>query len=66
MKSHSFLLLHILTLIYSWKTIARDAREKADTQSSIGRSMCVCVCVCCVCVDIAVMLCLIYVMFVTL
>ena len=47
MKSHSFLLLHILTLIYSWKSIARDAPEKVDTQSSIGRSVCVCdVCVC--------------------
>ena len=57
MKSHSSLLLHILTLIYSWKTIARDAQEKSDTQSSITRSMCVCV-------DKAVMLCLIFVMFV--
>jgi len=31
MKSHSFLLFHILTLIYSWKSIARDAREKAES-----------------------------------
>jgi len=31
MKSHSFLLLHILTLIYSWKTIAQDAREKGES-----------------------------------
>jgi len=47
MKSHSFLLLHILTLIDSWKSIARDAREKGESghPSIIGRSMCVC-CVC--------------------
>jgi len=31
MKPHSFLLLHILTLIYSWKSIARDAREKGES-----------------------------------
>jgi len=31
MKSHLFLLLHILTLIYSWKSIARDAQEKGET-----------------------------------
>ena len=30
MKSHPFLLLHILTLIYSWKSIAQDAQEKGE------------------------------------
>jgi len=28
MNSHSFFVLHTLTLIYSWTSIARDAREK--------------------------------------
>ena len=66
MTSHAFLRLHILTLIYSWRSIAREARETRGNRTPnpqlVGISMCVCV----VCVDIAVMLCLIYVMFVTL
>jgi len=56
MKSHSFLLLHILTLIYSWKSIAQDAREKGKIGHQLHMFS----------VDIAVMLCLMYVMFVTL
>ena len=71
MKSHSFLLLHILTLIYSWKSIALDAREKwgnrTPTPQLVGLCVCLlCVCVLCVCCVLfcGCVLCLMYVMFV--
>ena len=63
MNSDSFLVLHTLTLIYSWKSIVRDAREKGEIGHPLNNWY---VYVCCVCVEIAVMLCLIYVMLLTL